>query len=141
MLESIKEMITGKAIYPVSSDDLRVLLSGIHSVLRLVTKPGEPVEEFMRRAFTNALSIEHVAQSTWQCIIYISPKWKKLSEDAINELETYIDRWCMDSEKRVSWGVYKDTSLHSPEILIIANKAADTEASDDKCIVYNNKTD
>lgn len=141
MLESIKEKITGKAIYPVSSDDLRVLLSGIHSVLRLVTKPGEPVEEFMRRAFINALSIEHVAQSTWQCIIYISPKWKKLSEDAINELETYIDRWCMDSEKQVSWGVYEDTSLHSPEILIIANKAADTEASDDKCIVYNNKTD
>ena len=69
MLESIKEMITGKAIYPVSSDDLRVLLGGIHSVLRLVTKPGEPVEEFMRRAFTNVLSIEHVAQSTWQCII------------------------------------------------------------------------
>lgn len=34
----------------------------------------------------------------------------------------------MDSEKRVSWGVYEDTSLHSPEILIIANKASDTEA-------------
>ena len=47
----------------------------------------------------------------------------------------------MDSEKRVSWGVYEDTSLHSPEILIIDNMAADTEASDDKCIVYNNKTD
>ena len=86
----------------------------------------------MERAFNDALSIEHVAQSTWQCIIYISIKWKKLPEDAINELETYIDRWCMDSEKRVSWGVYEDTSLHSPEILIIANRAADTEASDDK---------
>lgn len=135
-----KNIVRGNAVCSVT-DDLRVLLSGIHSVWRLVTKPGEPVEEFMRRAFTNALSIEHVAQSTWQCIIYISPKWKKLSEDAINELETYIDRWCMDSEKRVSWGVYEDTSLHSPEILIIANKAADTEASDDKCIVYNNKTD
>lgn len=132
MLESIKEMITGKAIYPVSSDDLRVLLSGIHSVLRLTAEPGEAVEEFMRRAFSNALSIEHVAQSTWQCIIYISPKWQKLSEDAINELETYIDRWCMDFEKRVSWGVYEDTTLHSPEILIIVNRAADTEASDDK---------
>lgn len=47
----------------------------------------------------------------------------------------------MDSEKRVSWGVYEDTSLHSPEILIIAIRAADTEASDNKCIVNNNKTD
>ena len=37
----------------------------------------------------------------------------------------------MDSEKRVSWGVYEDTSLHSPEILIIANKAADTVTSDE----------
>ena len=45
----------------------------------------------------------------------------------------------MDSEKRVSWGVYEDTSLHSPEILIIDNKAADTEASDDKRIFNNNK--
>lgn len=141
MIESIKAMITGKAIYPVSSDDLRVLLSGTHSVLRLAAKPDEAVEEFMRRAFNDALSIEHVAQSTWQCIIYISPKWEKLSEKAINELETYIDRWCMDSEKRVSWGVYEDTSLHSPEILVIDNKAADTEASDDKSIINNNKTD
>ena len=104
-----------------------------HSTLRLTAEPDEAVEEFMRRAFSNALSIEHVAQSTWQCIIYISPKWQKLSEDTINELETYIDRWCMDSEKRVSWKVYEDTSLHSPEILIIANKAVDTEANDDKC--------
>ena len=141
MLESIKEMITGKAIYPVSTDELKVLLGDSHSTLRLTAEPDEAVEEFMRRAFNDALSIEHVAQSTWQCIIYISPKWQKLSEDAINELETYIDRWCMDSEKRVSWGVYEDTSLHSPEILIIANRAADTEASDNKCIVNNNKTD
>ena len=141
MLESIKEMITGKAIYPVSTDDLRVLLSGTHSVLRFAAKPDEAVEEFMGRAFNDALSIDHVVQSTWQCIIYISTKWKKLPEDAINELEIYIDRWCMDSEKQVSWGVYEDTSLHSPEILIIANRAADTEASDNKCIVNNNKTD
>ena len=141
MLESIKEMITGKAIYPVSTDDLRVLLSGTHSVLRFAAKPDEAVEEFMGRAFNDALSIDHVVQSTWQCIIYISTKWKKLPEDAINELEIYIDRWCMDSEKQVSWGVYEDTSLHSPEILIIANKAADTEASDDKSIINNNKTD
>lgn len=141
MKKRINELITGRAIYPVSPDDLRVLLSGTHSVLRLAAKSDEAVEEFMGRAFTNALRIEHVAQSTWQCIIYISPKWKKLSEDAIHELETYIDRWCMDSEKRVSWGVYEDNSLLSPEILIIANKAADTEASDDKCIIYNNKTD
>ena len=139
MLESIKEMITGKAIYPVSTDDLRVLLSGTHSVLRFAAKPDEAVEEFMGRAFNDALSIDHVVQSTWQCIIYISTKWKKLPEDAINELEIYIDRWCMDSEKQVSWGVYEDTSLHSPEILIIANKAADTEASDDKRIFNNNK--
>lgn len=132
-------MITGKAIYPVSSDDLRVLLSETHSVLRLTVEPGEAVEEFMKRAFNDALSIEHVAQSTWQCIIYISPKWKKPSEDAINELENYIDRWCMNSEKRVSWGVYEDTSLHSPEILVIDNMAADTVASDDKCIVNNHK--
>ena len=110
-----------------------------HSTLRLTGEPGEAVEEFMGRAFNDALSIEHVAQSTWQCIIYISPKWKKLSEDAINELETYIDRWCMDSEKRVSWGVYEDTSLHSPEILIIDNMAADTVGSNDKCIVNNHK--
>ena len=34
----------------------------------------------------------------------------------------------MDSEKQLSWGVYEDASLHSPEILIMANKAADTEA-------------
>ena len=135
------DLITGKAIHPVSTDELKALLGDSHSTLRLTAEPGEAVEEFMRRAFANALSIEHVAQSTWQCIIYISPKWKKLSEDAINELETYIDRWCMDSEKRVSWGVYEDTSLHSPEILIIANRAADTEASDNKCIVNNNKTD
>lgn len=136
-----KDLITGIPIYPVSTDDLRGLLSEAHSVLRLAAEPAEAVEEFMKRAFNNAISIEHVAQSTWQCIIYISPKWKKLLENAINELETYIDRWCMDSEKRVSWGVYEDNSLHSPEILIIANKAADTEASDDKCIVNNNKTD
>ena len=125
------DLITGKAIYPVSSDDLRVLLSKTHSVLRLAAEPGEAVEEFMKRAFSNALSTDHVAQSTWQCIIYISPKWQKLSENAINELETYIDRWCMDSEKRVTWGVYEDTSLHTPEILIIANKAAVTDASDE----------
>lgn len=135
-----KKIVRGNAVCSVT-DDLRVLLSGTHSVLRLEAEPDEAVEEFMRRAFSNALSIEHVAQSTWQCIIYISPKWKKLSENAINELETYIDRWCMDSEKQVSWGVYEDTSLHSPEILLIANKAADTEASDDKSIVNNNKTD
>ena len=141
MMKSIKAMITGKAIYPVSTDELKALLGDSHSTLRLAAKPDEAVEEFMGRAFSNALSIEHVAQSTWQCIIYISPKWEKLSEDAIHELETYIDRWCMDSEKRVSWGVYEDTSLHSPEILIIANRAADTEASDNKCIVNNNKTD
>lgn len=137
MTETIKAMITGKAIYPVSTDELKALLGDSHSTLRLTAEPGEAVEEFMRRAFSNALSIEHVAQSTWQCIIYISPKWKKLSEDAIKELETYIDRWCMDSEKRVSWGVYEDTSLHSPEILVIDNMAADTVASDDKCIVKN----
>lgn len=141
MQGTFKEMIIGRAIYTVSTDDLRGLLCETHSVLRLTAEPGEAVEEFMKRAFNDALSIEHVAQSTWQCIIYISPKWQKLSEDAINELETYIDRWCMDSEKRVSWGIYEDTSLHSPEILIIANKAADTEASDDKCIVNNNKPD
>lgn len=135
MKKTKNDLITGKAIYPVSSDDLRVLLSETHSVLRLTAEPGEAVEEFMKRAFNDALSIEHVAQSTWQCIIYISPKWKKLSEDAINELENYIDRWCMNSEKRVSWGVYEDTSLHSPEILVIDNMAADTVASDDKCIV------
>ena len=139
MMKSIKAMITGKAIYPVSTDELKALLGDSHSTLRMTAEPGEAVGEFMRRAFNDALSIEHVAQSTWQCIIYISPKWKKLSEDAINELETYIDRWCMDSEKRVSWGVYEDTSLHSPEILIIDNKAADTEASDDKRIFNNNK--
>ena len=45
----------------------------------------------------------------------------------------------MNSEKRVSWGVYEDTSLHSPEILVIDNMAADTVASDDKCIVNNHK--
>ena len=139
MKKTKNDLITGKAIYPVSSDDLRVLLSETHSVLRLTADPGEAVEEFMKRAFNDALSIEHVAQSTWQCIIYISPKWKKLSEDAINELENYIDRWCMNSEKRVSWGVYEDTSLHSPEILVIDNMAADTVASDDKCIVNNHK--
>ena len=97
MMKSIKAMITGKAIYPVSTDDLRVLLSGTHSVLRFAAKPDEAVEEFMGRAFNDALSIDHVVQSTWQCIIYISTKWKKLPEDAINELEIYIDRWCMDS--------------------------------------------
>lgn len=139
MKKTKNDLITGKAIYPVSSDDLRVLLSETHSVLRLTAEPGEAVEEFMKRAFNDALSIEHVAQSTWQCIINISPKWKKLSEDAINELENYIDRWCMNSEKRVSWGVYEDTSLHSPEILVIDNMAADTVASDDKCIVNNHK--
>ena len=131
MKKTIKAMITGKAIYPVSTDELKALLGDSHSTLRLTAEPSEAVEEFMKRAFSNALSIEHVAQSTWQCIIYISPNWQKLSEDAINELETYIDRWCMDSEKQVSWGAYEDTSLHSPEILIIANKAADTEASDE----------
>ena len=131
MIYKTNDLIIGRAIYPVSTADLRVLLNGTHSVLRLAAKPDEAAEEFMRRAFNDALSIEHVAQSTWQCIIYISPKWQKLSEDAINELETYIDRWCMDSEKRVSWGVYEDTSLHSPEILVIANKAAVTDASDE----------
>lgn len=141
MNQTTKKQITGRAIYPVSMAELKALLGDSHSTLRLTAKPDEAVEEFMKRAFNDALNIEHVAQSTWQCIIYISPKWKKLSENAINELETYIDRWCMDSEKRVSWGVYEDTSLHSPEILLIANKAADTEASDDKCIVNNNKTD
>lgn len=45
----------------------------------------------------------------------------------------------MDSEKRVSWGVYEDTSLHSPEILIIDNMATDTEASNDKQTFNNNK--
>ena len=139
MKKTIKAMITGKAIYPVSTDELKALLGDSHSTLRFTAEPGEAVEEFMRRAFNDALSIEHVAQSTWQCIIYISPKWQKLSEDAINELETYIDRWCMDSEKRVSWGVYEDTSLHSPEILIIDNMAADTVGSNDKCIVNNHK--
>lgn len=139
MQGTIKEMIIGRAIYPVSTDDLRGLLCETHSVLRLAAKPDEAVEEFMKRAFNDALSIDHVAQSTWQCIIYISPKWEKLSENAINEFETYIDRWCMHSEKRVSWGVYEDTSLHSPEILIIDNMAADTEASDDKQIFNNNK--
>lgn len=133
------KLITGTPIYPVYTEGLQVLLSGTHSTFRQVSKPDETVEEFMRRTFSDALSIEHGAQSTWQCIIYISPKWKKLSEDAINELETYIDRWCMDSEKRVSWGVYEDTSLHSPEILLIANKVSDTEAGDDKRIVNNNK--
>ena len=133
------DLITGKAIHPVSTDELKALLGDSHSTLRLTAEPGEAVEEFMRRAFANALSIEHVAQSTWQCIIYISPKWEKLSEEAINELETYIDRWCMDSEKRVSWGVYEDTSLHSPEIHIIDNMAADTVGSNDKCIVNNHK--
>ena len=128
MMKSIKAMITGKAICPVSTDELKVLLGDSHSTLRLTAEPDEAVEEFMGRAFNDALSIDHVVQSTWQCIIYISTKWKKLPEDAINELETYIDRWCMDSEKQVSWGVYEDTSLNSPEILIIANKAADTEA-------------
>ena len=122
------DLITGKAIHPVSTDELKALLGDSHSTLRLTAEPGEAVEEFMGRAFNDALSIDHVVQSTWQCIIYISTKWKKLPEDAIHELETYIDRWCMDSEKRVSWGVYEDTSLHSPEILIIDNMAADTEA-------------
>ena len=131
MIYKTNDLIIGRTIYPVSTADLRVLLNGTHSVLRLVAKPDEAAEEFMRRAFNDTLSIEHVAQSTWQCIIYISPKWQKLSEDTINELETYIDRWCMDSEKRVSWGVYEDTSLHSPEILVIANKAAVTDASDE----------
>ena len=139
MKKIINDLSTGRAIYPVSTDELKALLGDSHSTLRLTAEPGEDVEEFMGRAFNDALSIEHVAQSTWQCIIYISPKWKKLSEDAINELETYIDRWCMDSEKQVSWGVYEDASLHSPEILIIDNKAADTEASDDKRIFNNNK--
>lgn len=74
MLESIKEMITGKAIYPVSTDELKALLGDSHSTLRLTAEPSEVVEEFMRRAFSSALSIEHVTQSTWQCIIYISPK-------------------------------------------------------------------
>lgn len=131
MIYKTNDLIIGRAIYPVSTADLRVLLNGTHSVLRLAAKPDEAAEEFMRRAFNDALSIEHVAQSTWQCIIYISPKWLKLSEDTSNELETYIDRWCMDSEKRVSWGVYEDTSLHSPEILVIANKDAVTDASDE----------
>ena len=139
MNKTKNDLITGKAIYPVSTDELKALLGDSHSTLRLTAEPGEAVKEFMKRAFSNALSIEHVAQSTWQCIIYISPKWKKLSEDAINELENYIDRWCMNSEKRVSWGVYEDTSLHSPEILVIDNMAADTVASDDKCIVNNHK--
>lgn len=130
MNKKINSLGNGKAIYPVT-EELQALLSGTHSTLRLAAEPDEAVEEFMRRAFSNALSTKHVALSTWQYIIYISPKWQKLSEDAINELETYIDRWCMDSEKRVSWGVYEDTSLHSPEILIIANKAADTVASDE----------
>lgn len=76
MLESIKEMITGKAIYLVSTDELKALLGDSHSTLRLTAEPNEAVEDFMRRAFSNALSIEHVTQSTWQCIIYISPKWK-----------------------------------------------------------------
>ena len=133
------DLITGKAIHPVSTDELKALLGDSHSTLRLTAEPGEAVEEFMGRAFNDALSIEHVAQSTWQCIIYISPKWKKLSEDAINELETYIDRWCMDSEKRVSWGVYEDTSLHSPEILIIDNMASDTVGINDNFIVNNHK--
>ena len=109
MLESIKAMITGKAIYPVSTDELKALLGDSHSTLRLTAEPDEAVEEFMRRAFNDALSIEHVAQSTWQCIIYISPKWQKLSENAINELETYIDRWCMDSEKEE----YDDTHQYN----------------------------
>lgn len=139
MKKIINDLSAGRAIYPVSTDELKALLGDSHSTLRLTAEPGEAVEEFMGRAFNDALSIEHVAQSTWQCIIYFSPKWKKLSEDAINELETYIDRWCMDSEKRVSWGVYEDTSLHSPEILIIDNMAADTVGSNDKCIVNNHK--
>ena len=139
MKKIINDLSTGRAIYPVSTDELKALLGDSHSTLRLTAEPGEAVEEFMGRAFNDALSIEHVAQSTWQCIIYISPKWKKLSEDALSELETYIARWCMDSEKRVSWGVYEDTSLHSPEILIIDNMAADTVGSNDKCIVNNHK--
>ena len=73
-----KNIVRGNAVCSVT-DDLRVLLSGTHSVLRLAAKPDEAVEEFMKRAFNDALSIEHVAQSTWQCIIYISPKWQKLS--------------------------------------------------------------
>ena len=93
MKKTIKAMITGKAIYPVSTDELKALLGDSHSTLRLTAEPSEAVEEFMKRAFSNALSIEHVAQATWQSIIYISPNWQKLSEDAINELETYIDRW------------------------------------------------
>ena len=65
MMKSIKAMITGKAIYPVSTDELKALLGESHSTLRLTAEPGEAVEEFMKRAFSNALSIEHVAQSTW----------------------------------------------------------------------------
>ena len=74
MTETIKAMITGKAIHPVSTDELKALLGDSHSTLRLTAEPGEAVEEFMGRAFNDALSIEHVAQSTWQCIIYISQK-------------------------------------------------------------------
>lgn len=69
MKKSIKAMITGKAIYPVSTDELKSLLGDLHSTLRLTAEPGEAVEEFMKRAFSEALSIEHIAQSTWQCII------------------------------------------------------------------------
>ena len=69
MKKIINDLSTGRAIYPVSTDELKALLGDSHSTLRLTSEPGVAVEEFMRRAFSNALCIEHVAQSTWQCII------------------------------------------------------------------------
>ena len=69
-MKRIIDLITGRAIYPVSTDELKALLGDSHSTLRLTSEPGVAVEEFMRRAFSNALSIEHVAQSTWQCNLH-----------------------------------------------------------------------
>ena len=74
MMKRINELITGRAIYPVSTDELKALLGDSHSTLRMTAEPGEAVGEFMRRAFNDALSIDHDAQPTLQCIIYIRPK-------------------------------------------------------------------
>ena len=84
MKKIINDLSTGRAIYPVSTDELKALLGDSHSTLRLTAEPGEAVEEFIRRAFNDALSIDHVAQSTWQCIIYISPKWECQRRQSMN---------------------------------------------------------
>lgn len=119
----IDEFLYGAEIIPLPKKSLQDLLASKHLILNVEAEDGESDVACVKRLADKVLKKISILMTKRRCLIIHTPAGQeKLSNDAMDLLESYMGKWMIgEVGYRMDWGVYTDPNSSRLRITIVTN--------------------